>query len=71
MARVAGVIGSFTLAMGNLGIFHMRGMLSQVAEVARKFGWEGKCVIEERVVEDIMFWRKNLRDLNGWNMRDS
>ena len=25
----------------------------------------------ERVVEEIMFWRKNLRGLNGWNMRDS
>ena len=68
---MAGVIGSFTLAMGNVARFHTRGMLSQVAEMARKFGWEGKCVMAERVVDEVMFWRKNFRDLNEWNMRDS
>ena len=70
LARVAGVIGSFSLAMGNVARFHMQGMLSQITEVSRKFGWESKCWMEERVVGDIMFWRKNLRDLNGWNMRE-
>merc|ERR1712240_828907 len=25
----------------------------------------------QRVVEEIMFWRKNISDLNVWNMRDS
>ena len=28
-------------------------------------------MMEERLEEEIMFWRKNLRDLNGWNMSDS
>ena len=42
-----------------------------MAEVARKFGWKGNCVMTEKVVEEIMFWRKNLRSLNRWNMRDS
>ena len=31
IARVAGVIGSFTLAMGNVARFYTRGMLTQVA----------------------------------------
>ena len=57
--------------MGNVARFHTREMLSQVAEVARKFGWKGKCVMPERVVDELVFWRKNLRDLNGLNMRDS
>ena len=55
MARVAGVIGSFTLAMDNVARFHTRGMLIQVAEVSRKFGWRGNCVITEKVVEKVMF----------------
>ena len=25
----------------------------------------------ERVVDEVMFWRKNLREMNGWNMRNS
>ena len=36
--KVAGVIGSFTLAMGNVARFYTRGMLSQVAEMVGKAG---------------------------------
>ena len=36
IARVAGVIGSFTLAMGNVVRFYTRGMLQQVAEILRE-----------------------------------
>ena len=57
--------------MGNVARFHTRRMLSQVVEVARKFFWEERCVMAERVVDEVIFWRKNLRELNGWNMRDS
>ena len=40
IARVAGVIGSFTLAMGNVGRFYTRGMLTQVAEMLERAGWQ-------------------------------
>ena len=38
IAKVAGVIGSFTLAMGNVARFYTRGMLSQVAEKVGRAG---------------------------------
>ena len=38
IARVAGVIGSFTLAMGNVVKFHTRGMLTQVVEMLERAG---------------------------------
>ena len=40
IARVAGVIGSFNLTMGNVARFDTRGMLSEVAEMLRIAGWE-------------------------------
>ena len=71
LAKVAGVIGSFTLAMGNVARFYTRGMLTQVAEMAGRAGWESHGLMERRVVEEIMFWKKNLRRLNGWRMCDT
>ena len=71
IARVAGVIGSFTLAMGNVARFHTRGMLTQVAEMSEKFGWKSSGRMEKRVLDEISFWVKNLRSLNGWRMRGS
>ena len=70
LAKVAGVIGSFTLAMGNVTRFYTRGMLTQVAEMAGRAGWESRGLMERRVLDEIVFWRKNLRSLNGWRMRD-
>ena len=70
LAKVAGVIGSFTLAMGNVARFYTRGMLTQVAEMAGRAGWESHGLMERRVLEEIVFWRNNLRSLNGWRMRD-
>ena len=58
IARVAGVIGSFTLAMGNVVRFHTRGMLTQVAEMSEKFGWKSSGRMEKRVVDEISFWVK-------------
>ena len=40
LAKVAGVIGSFTLAMGNVARFYTREMVVQVAEMARRSGWK-------------------------------
>ena len=39
--------------------------------VVDRYGWNGDLRIEERVVTELEFWRKNLRDLNGWEMRMS
>ena len=55
IAKVAGMIGSYTLAMGNVARFYTRGMLTQVAEMVNKRGWEGQCVLEERVVGELEF----------------
>ena len=64
IVRVAGVIGSFTLAMGNVARFHTSGMLTQVVEMMQKFGWKSSGRLEKRVVDEIAFWLKNLRELN-------
>ena len=53
IARVAGVIGSFTLAMGNVARFHTRGMLTQVAEMLERAGWESHGRMEKRVLDEI------------------
>ena len=71
LARVAGVIGSFTLAMGNVTRLYTRGMLSQVAEMVGRAGWESCGKMERRVLEEIDFWRQNLRSLNGWRMHNN
>ena len=71
IAKVAGLIGSFSLAMGNAARFYRRGMLTQVAKVVNEGGWESWCVLDEKVVGELRFWEKNLRSLNGWAMRTS
>ena len=38
IAKIAGLIGSFTLAMGSVARFYSRGMLSQVAKMVNKEG---------------------------------
>ena len=68
IVKVAGVIGSFTLAMGNVTRFYTKGMLTQVAEMAGRVRWESHGLMEGRVLDEIVFWRKNLRSLNGWRM---
>ena len=68
IAKIAGLLGSFTLAMGSVARFYSRGMLSQVARVVNKDGWESSCVLDGRVIEELRFWQKNLRGLNGWMM---
>ena len=65
LAGLAGVIGSFTLAMGNCA------MLTQVAELSGKHRWEAKGRLDDRVIGELEYWRKNLRKINGWPMRGS
>ena len=69
IAKIAGLIGSFTLAMGSVARFYSRGMLSQVAKMVNREGWESSGVLEERVVGELKFWQENIRNLNGWTMR--
>ena len=71
IARVAGVIGSFTLSMGNVARFYTRGMLQQVADMSERARWRCNGRMEKRVLDEISFWIKNLRSLNGWTMRDT
>ena len=48
LAKVAGVIGSFMLAMENVARFYTRGMLTQVAEMAGgRECWTGLCFGEK------------------------
>ena len=65
IAKIAGLLGSFTLAMGSVARFYSRGMLSQVARTVNKEGWESSCIPDERVVGELRFWQDNLRKLNG------
>ena len=71
LAKIAGVIGSFTLAMGNVARFYTRGMLTQVVVLIGRARWESCGQLKMRVLEEIEFWRKNLRSLNCWRMHDS
>ena len=50
IAKIAGLLGSFTLAMGSVARFYSRGMLSQVARTVNKEGRESSCIPDERVV---------------------
>ena len=43
LAEVVGIIGSFYLAMGNICRFHDRGMISQIASVKERYGWNLVC----------------------------
>ena len=63
------MIGSFYLAIGNVCRFHTKGMMSQIVKVVEKYGWNGGMKIGYRVVIELEFRRRNLRDLNGWEMR--
>ena len=49
------MIGSFGLAIGNVCRFHTRGMMSQIASVAERYGWNGSLRIDDRVVVELMF----------------
>ena len=55
LARVAGMIGSFYLAMGNMTRFHTRGMISQIAMMVDRYGWNGSLNVEDRVVTELKF----------------
>ena len=68
LAKIAGMIGSFSLAMGNVCRFHTRKMMSQIVSVAGKYGRKDSLRLDERVMIELMFWKRNLRELNGWDI---
>ena len=69
LAKVAGMIRSFYIVMGNVCRFHTRRMMFQIVNLVEKYGWNGGMKIGDRVVIELEFWRRNLRYLNGWEMR--
>ena len=69
IASVAGLIGSFNLAMGEVTKFHTRSLLMKVAEIVNAFGWNGWGLVGERGEEELRFWLQNMRGLNGNRMR--
>ena len=55
LVKVAGMIKSFYLAMGNMRRFLTRGMMSQMGYVTERYGWNGGMKIDERVVFELKF----------------
>ena len=71
LVNIAGMIGSFALVIGIVCRFHTRGMISQIANVAERYGWNGSLRMDDRVLVCLMFWKRNSRELNSWEMRSS
>ena len=69
LASVAGLLGSFNLAMGNVTRFYTRGMMTKLVEVTEQWGWSGKLMLGERVIDELMFWKENIVIMNGHRMR--
>ena len=69
LSSVVGTIISFGLALGRVARFHTRFSSMQIAEVAEKRGWAASLVFQPEVVEELRFWEKNLRRLNGQRIR--
>ena len=69
LAGVARLLGSLQPALGEVTRFYLRSMLTQLVEVTEQFGWSGKLFMGERVVQELLFWRNNLRRCNGHSMR--
>ena len=62
------LLGSLRLAMGEVTRFYTRSMLTQLVEVTEQFGWSGKLYLSDKVIEELLYWRKNLRKCNGHSM---
>ena len=41
----------------------------QKANGVERYGWNGGKKIDDGVVVELVFWKRDLRDLNGWEMR--
>ena len=41
-----------------------------MAERVGRAGWESCVKMDRSVLEEIGFWRQNLRSLNGWRMHE-
>ena len=69
VAKVAGLLGSFSLAMGSMVRFRTRALLINIARVTENRGWGVKTLLGTREVDELLFWEQRLRDLNGYVMR--
>ena len=69
VAKVVGLLGSFSLAMGSIVRFRTRALLINIARVTEERGWGVKTFLGSREVEELVFWQQRLRGLNGYVMR--
>ena len=42
-----------------------------MVELSERAGWESRGLMGSRPLDEIVFWMKNLRSLNGWRMQDT
>lgn len=66
LARVAGTLSSMHLAIGPLVRLFTRSMYQQVAAAA---SWQSVTPLAAKVVEDLNFWLKNIKHVNGFSFK--
>ena len=64
LAMVPCLIRSFYLAMSDVVRYHICGIIAAIVDIGLKFGWESESRLGGKVLEEIDFWRENLRLLN-------
>ena len=69
LSSIVGVLISFGLAVGRAARFHTRFATMEVARVVDKQGWDDILVMSGEVIKELVFWKKNLRALNGQSIR--
>ena len=69
LSSVVGLIISFGLAVGRSARFYTRFSTTEVARVSEEKGWEAWLVLSVEVLEELPYWRANLRRLNGQKIR--
>ena len=55
--------------MGDVTRFYTRAMMMAIAEMTENYGWSSRLVLNERVLEELGFWKENMSVLNGHRMR--
>ena len=65
LCSVVGLIISFDLGVGRAARFHTRLSTMKVAKVVDERGWGSFLVMSCHVMEELSFWRENVRSLNG------
>ena len=70
LASVCGLLMSFRHGMGeDLSRFYTRRMSIQIAQETEDNKWSRDIILREDVLEELWFWLRNLRRLNGFRIR--